>query len=183
MTNNKNIKNKTAKVLNSFVTYNKLNTFVSNSVCVKSLTNVHNNIVKSYFKNTPHSALFLKLASKALRKSVALQLPLPKNNTPQELQAYNHYINACAVSNQMPNARVVHFQLSRFGYLYTLVQQAKKHTFSNMFQMLKKLNKVHLTAESFVVSNASHLISVDLFNKIKVALTSATLPTMERNVA
>lgn len=138
--------------------YNNLNTFVSNSVCVKSLQNLHNNILKQVRKGIANEN-FLKIAQKAKIKAIQLQLPNPISNDEMEIKAYNSYINAVAETNIMPNGRVIHFQLRKFGYAYALTQQAVKQTFSKMYKTLVDMGKYHLTAEYFVISNQQKAVA------------------------
>ncbi len=152
---NKNT-NKTNQV--NLKQYNNLNTFVSNSVCPKSLQNIHNNIVKQVSTGNANES-FLKIAQKAKIKAIQLQLPSPINNSEMEIKAYNSYINAVAETNIMPNGRVIHFQLRKSGYAYALTQQAVKQTFSNMYKTLVDMGKYHLTAEYFVHSNQQKAVA------------------------
>ena len=150
---NKNT-NKTNQV--NLKQYNNLNTFVSNSVCSKSLQNLHNNIVKQVSTGNANES-FLKIAQKAKIKAIQLQLPSPINNSELEIKAYNSYINAVAETNIMPNGRVIHFQLRKFGYAYALNQQAVKQTFSNMYKTLYPVGRSAIKIR-YIIENLVNIL-------------------------
>lgn len=157
------------------VKYQAISSLIKNTSCHVKLATLAANITRSVKANKERSA-FLKLAAKATRKSnkqrILEKCPQPINDSLLEEIAFKTFIDAAAIANQAPNARVIHFQLKKLGYAKTFAKQVSNQVATDRFHKLRAKGLDKITAEYFVYHYAEHLVTPKVYAKVKALFQS-----------
>ena len=152
------------------VKYQTVNSRINSTSCHEKLATLAINIKASVKAKKVHS-VFLKLAAIATKKSnkqrILEKCPEPIDSSLFEAIAFDTFIEAAALANKAPNARVVHFQLKKLGYARTFAKQVSKKVNADRFQKLRAKGLDKITAEYFIYHYAQHLVTPTVYAKVK----------------